>query len=94
MKKPSIGITPEGIPAIGLAAFFTLVLAILECVTGTAIGLALTFFCVNFFRDPERYPERGPGLAVSPADGKVVSVGPAKDPFTGKARQRDRKSVV
>ncbi len=88
MKKPSIGITPEGVPSIALAAFFTLVLAILDCATGAAVGLALTFFCVNFFRDPERYPQRGPGLAVSPADGKVVEIGMAADPFTGQRRKR------
>lgn len=87
MKRPSVGITPEGIPAIGLAAFFTLVLAILDCVTGTAIGLALTAFAVNFFRDPERYPSPEPGVAVSPADGKVVKAGLARDPFTGQERK-------
>lgn len=89
MKRPSVGITPEGIPAIGLAAFFTVVLAILDCVTGTAIGLALTAFAVNFFRDPERYPSPEPGVAVSPADGKVIKTGLARDPFTG----QDRKVV-
>lgn len=87
MRKPSIGITPEGAPAIGLCVFFTLVLAILDCVTGAAIGLALTFFCVNFFRDPERVVPRQPGVAVSPADGKVIKVGLALDPFTGKKRK-------
>ena len=30
-------------------------------------------FCLNFFRDPERRAPEGP-VAVSPADGKVVSV--------------------
>jgi len=87
MKKQTIGITLEGVPAIGLSAFFTLVLAILDCATGAAVGLALTFFCVNFFRDPERYPSREPGLAVSPADGKVVKAGLARDPFTGQERK-------
>lgn len=33
----------------------------------------LAAFCLNFFRDPERQPPEGP-VAVSPADGKVVSV--------------------
>jgi len=87
MKRPSVGITPEGIPAIGLAAFFTMVLAILDCVTGTALGLALTAFAVNFFRDPDRYPSPEPGVAVSPADGKVVKAGLARDPFTGQERK-------
>jgi phosphatidylserine decarboxylase len=33
----------------------------------------LAAFCLNFFRDPERLAPQGP-VAVSPADGKVVSV--------------------
>jgi len=33
----------------------------------------LAAFCLNFFRDPERRAPDGP-VAVSPADGKVVSV--------------------
>src|SRR5579863_1182897 len=35
----------------------------------------LAVFCLNFFRDPERDAPAGP-VAVSPADGKVVSVAP------------------
>jgi phosphatidylserine decarboxylase len=34
---------------------------------------ALAAFCLNFFRDPERHAPEGP-VAVSPADGKVVSI--------------------
>ena len=37
----------------------------------------LAAFCLNFFRDPERQAPEGP-VAVSPADGKVVAVGPDK----------------
>lgn len=39
--------------------------------------LILTFFCLWFFRDPNRVIAEGP-VAVSPADGKVVSI--TKDP--------------
>ena len=35
----------------------------------------LAVFCLNFFRDPERSVPEG-GVAVSPADGKVVAVMP------------------
>jgi phosphatidylserine decarboxylase len=34
---------------------------------------ALAAFCLWFFRDPEREPPPGP-VAVSPADGKIVSI--------------------
>ena len=38
---------------------------------------ALGLFLMFFFRDPERVIPEGPGLAVSPADGKVVDIRPA-----------------
>ncbi len=37
-------------------------------------ALALTFFVLFFFRDPERVIPEGRGVLVSPADGKVVVV--------------------
>ncbi len=39
----------------------------------------LAVFCLWFFRDPERIAPSGPGLAVSPADGKVVLIRPEPD---------------
>jgi phosphatidylserine decarboxylase len=44
------------------------------------IGLLFTLFCLFFFRDPERVPPVRPGVIVAPADGRVVSVGPAVPP--------------
>jgi phosphatidylserine decarboxylase len=38
-------------------------------------------FVLQFFRDPERSPPSGPELVLSPADGKVVFAGPARDPY-------------
>lgn len=39
----------------------------------------LALFCLWFFRDPERTAPSGAGLAVSPADGKVVLIRPEAD---------------
>ncbi len=39
--------------------------------TGLAVGVAL------FFRDPDRVPPQTAGAVVSPADGRVLCVGPA-----------------
>ena len=41
----------------------------------------VVLFVVQFFRDPQRVPPQEPGQILSPADGKVVFVGPAKDPY-------------
>lgn len=86
MRKPSIAITPEGAPAIGLCALCSLVFAVLGCSALTVVFLVLTLFCCNFFRDPERVVPQGVGLAVSPADGKIVRITSMPDPFTGKPR--------
>lgn len=86
MRKASIGITPEGVPAIGLCVLVTLSLAMLGCATGSFVFMLLTWFCCHFFRDPERVTPTAPGLAISPADGKVVRVQTMPDPFTGQPR--------
>lgn len=44
------------------------------------IGLVASAWCVYFFRDPPRMTPVRPGLVVSPADGRVQWVGPAKPP--------------
>ena len=86
MRKPSIGITPEGVPCIALCALSALVFAILGSGIFALLFLVLTFFSCNFFRDPERVVPQGKDIAVSPADGKVIKVTAMSDPFTGKSR--------
>jgi phosphatidylserine decarboxylase len=41
----------------------------------------LLVFVVQFFRDPHRDIPQTPGVVVSPADGRVVLVGKARDPY-------------
>jgi phosphatidylserine decarboxylase len=79
----------EGWPIIGLAAFATAVLALVGFKSLAVLGLAFTAFSVYFFRDPDRplpAEAEAPGALVSPADGKVVKIGPMVDPFTGVER--------
>ena len=87
MRNASPGITPEGLPSIGLCAFTTLVFAVLGWAVPAVVFLLLTLFCCNFFRDPERVTPQAPGLAVSPADGKIIRIAMMPDPFTGVPRQ-------
>lgn len=44
------------------------------------VGLVATAWCVYFFRDPDRVTPSRPGLVVSPADGRVVTISPAVPP--------------
>jgi len=47
-----------------------------------ALAAIWFFLVVQFFRDPERFPPEGERLVLSPADGKVISIGEALDsPF-------------
>jgi phosphatidylserine decarboxylase len=55
-----------------------------------ALPLGLFFVAVLllllwFYRDPERLPPEDESLWVSPADGRVMEIGPAEHPFTGPA---------
>ena len=86
MRTPSVGITPEGRPFIGLCAFSSCIFALAGCLPAAYAFLVLTWFSAYFFRDPERVTPGAPGLAVSPADGKIIAIGPRTDPLTGEDR--------
>ena len=74
-----VPIHPAGWPFI--AIFFVLAVALGFLWTPLFwIGLIATGWCVYFFRDPPRQTPTRPGLLVSPADGMVIYVGPAKPP--------------
>lgn len=64
-----------------------LAVAAASCVTalwGWLPALPLWFialFVLQFFRDPRRVLATGPGVVLCPADGRVITVGPAFDPY-------------
>jgi phosphatidylserine decarboxylase len=70
---------PDGWKFIAIAAVVALVLFLLWSPAGW-LALILTLWMVYFFRDPWRVTPIRPGLIVSPADGIVVSLGPAVPP--------------
>lgn len=86
MRSGSVGITPEGWPIIGLCAFTALIFVLMGCWPMSLIFVILAWFSCHFFRDPERVVPQEPGLAVSPADGRVIRIDRREDPITGEAR--------
>lgn len=86
MRPASCGIAPEGWPFIGLAAFTALLCAAVDWWPVALVCWLFCLFCLYFFRDPERVIPQGPGLAVSPADGRIVRIGRRADPFDGSER--------
>jgi phosphatidylserine decarboxylase len=85
----------EGLPTIAVlalsAAFFAF---FLPWRWPEVILVVLCGFALWFYRDPDRtlpdgangkIGKDGEGIFVSPADGRVVEIGPAEHPFTGKA---------
>ncbi|MBV9826406.1 MAG: phosphatidylserine decarboxylase [Alphaproteobacteria bacterium] len=69
----------DGWKFIAIAAVVTLLLFLLWAPAGW-FGVVATLWIAYFFRDPWRVTPRRPGIIVSPADGLIVSVGPATPP--------------
>ena len=74
-SQATFPIAKAGWPFIFAAAFVTFVLALTGIVSMALIGIAVTFFICNFFRDPDRLTPDNSGAVISPADGRVVSTG-------------------
>ncbi len=67
-----------GWPFIGIA-LAPAVVSVAAGFPGAAVALSgLALAVALFFRDPDRRPPRTPGVVVSPADGRVLSAGPAE----------------
>jgi len=78
----TLPVAKAGYPLIFGGAFVTLIFALLGMTYLTLIGLVITLCFFGFFRDPDRVVPNQPEAVVSPADGKVISVGDVGDtPF-------------
>ena len=74
--RSAFPVARAGYPPILGAAFVTVIFALLGMTYLTLLGLVVTFCFCGFFRDPDRVIPNQPDAIVSPADGKVISVGP------------------
>ena len=52
------------------------------------LAAIFTLFSIYFFRDPERTVPGGPGLIVSPADGKVIEIVEEENAYMGGRARR------
>lgn len=79
MKNEGVPIVKEGLPFLGLALMASVAFWIGGWWPLSVFFLALFLFIAFFFRNPERLAPVGAQLVCSPADGKVIFVGLAKE---------------
>lgn len=72
-------VAPEGYSFMAVFSVIALAAALLLGPMWATLPLSLALFMVFFFRDPERKTPDGPGY-LSPADGRVVSMGLEHEP--------------
>jgi phosphatidylserine decarboxylase len=78
-------IAPQGLKYIGALFGIGFLLALYSPLRGLSVPFFLLgLFVAFFFRDPERTPPGDSRLLVSPADGKVVYVGPEREGDSGR----------
>jgi phosphatidylserine decarboxylase len=88
MRRGSIELCLEGLPLLAFLALAALTLALLGWPVPALAALLACVFTLYFFRDPQRVVPQAEGLAVSPADGKVIAVDRSEEPFTGDEARR------
>ncbi|MFZ8911570.1 MAG: phosphatidylserine decarboxylase [Burkholderiaceae bacterium] len=88
MNSPDIQRYPHPIIAKEGWGFVALSVSLAVIVTGLGADLAaiplwvIAVFVIQFFRDPPRTGPSDPDAIASPADGRIVYVGPERDPVT------------
>lgn len=95
MRRPKVSLAPEGFRIIFVSALLVLVAAVYSLLTNDGRGLWVTaatsvwfMAVVVFFRDPERITPEGDNIIVSPADGKIISIGEAVESPLAQPGQR------
>ncbi len=74
-------IAREGWPFVGVTLAAAIALSAMRLWLPAALAWLLVAFVVQFFRDPPRSIPTQSNAVLSPADGRVVSVGAERDPY-------------
>lgn len=80
MKNDGVPIAIEGLPFLLVSAAAALGFGIGHFWTLSFLFVIVSIYVVFFFRNPERLPPVGSRSVASPADGKLIFVGPSNDP--------------
>jgi phosphatidylserine decarboxylase len=78
-------IAPEGIPFVAAPGLLAVLLAARGRRLAAAPFALASLASLGFYRDPDREPPDVPDAVLAPADGRVVSITDAIDPFVGDA---------
>jgi phosphatidylserine decarboxylase len=74
-------IAREGWPFLAVALAVAVALSAAGLWPPAVLAWAAVLFILQFFRDPPRVVPREPNAVLSPADGRIVSVERARDPY-------------
>jgi phosphatidylserine decarboxylase len=80
-RYPHPIIAREGWPFVAGAFVIALVLSLASWWALAALAWVAFLFILQFFRDPPRNAPDAPNVVLSPADGRVVRIGNARDPY-------------
>ncbi|MBU3601015.1 phosphatidylserine decarboxylase [Polynucleobacter sp. AM-25C3] len=84
MMYPHPIIAKEGWPYLALVGAVTLLVHYLGGIVWSWPLWIIFIFVLQFFRDPQRIAALGRDLVLSPADGRIVVVEVANDPYAGR----------
>ncbi|MEO6352139.1 MAG: phosphatidylserine decarboxylase [Oxalobacteraceae bacterium] len=76
-------IAREGWPFLAIAFVIAIVVSTYSMVISLPFWI-IALFVLQFFRDPARVIPQQPNAVLSPADGRIVVVGKAHDPYTNR----------
>ena len=80
-RYPHPIIAREGWAFVALALAVAVGLSVAGLWLPAALAWLAALFVVQFFRDPPRVVPQEPDAVLAPADGRIVSVGKARDPY-------------